>query len=151
MPVVVQFVILRVGTERIGKVRLETGVLPGFAVLLLACYEFSLLSYAQQARTPQQSSSFNTMADVDVESGSSTKGGGSKKKFEVKKWNAVALWAWGTYTIFRALCLISLTSCLQILWLIIVLFAEITLWTYVCIVFCFSYYFIYFLRVQFVF
>jgi hypothetical protein len=23
------------------------------------------------------------------------KSGGSKKKFEVKKWNAVALWAWG--------------------------------------------------------
>jgi hypothetical protein len=22
---------------------------------------------------------------------------GPKKKFEVKKWNAVALWAWGTY------------------------------------------------------
>jgi RING-box protein 1 len=23
--------------------------------------------------------------------------GSGKKKFEVKKWNAVALWAWGTY------------------------------------------------------
>jgi hypothetical protein len=38
------------------------------------------------------------MADVaekEEQSSSSSKGAGSKKKFEVKKWNAVALWAWG--------------------------------------------------------
>jgi hypothetical protein len=29
-----------------------------------------------------------------------TEKGGSKKKFEVKKWNAVALWAWGFSYIF---------------------------------------------------
>lgn len=26
-----------------------------------------------------------------------------KKRFEVKKWNAVALWAWGAFLIFRRL------------------------------------------------
>jgi hypothetical protein len=29
-----------------------------------------------------------------------TKGAASKKKFEVKKWNAVALWAWGKSSSF---------------------------------------------------
>lgn len=42
------------------------------------------------------------MADVETErepGSSSGAKGGSKKKFEVKKWNAVALWAWGAYNL----------------------------------------------------
>lgn len=41
------------------------------------------------------------MAEVEAEASSSSGAkGGSKKKFEVKKWNAVALWAWGTKILY---------------------------------------------------
>jgi len=33
--------------------------------------------------------------DVDSPAVPSTSSGSNKKRFEVKKWNAVALWAWG--------------------------------------------------------
>jgi len=35
--------------------------------------------------------------DVDSPAVPSTSSGSNKKRFEVKKWNAVALWAWGKY------------------------------------------------------
>eukprot|EP00026_Physarum_polycephalum_P020299 Phypoly_transcript_22786.p1 GENE.Phypoly_transcript_22786~~Phypoly_transcript_22786.p1 ORF type:complete len:161 (+),score=20.33 Phypoly_transcript_22786:73-483(+) len=45
------------------------------------------------------------MSEVEVEAGSSSGAkGGSKKKFEVKKWNAVALWAWDIVVDNCAIC-----------------------------------------------
>jgi len=35
------------------------------------------------------------MSDTEDNGKAAEKSAGSKKKFEVKKWNAVALWAWG--------------------------------------------------------
>ena len=79
---------------------------------------------------------------VPAGEGSSIGGPSSKKpkRFEIKKWNAVALWAWGNLTHlypnfffptspfhFRK----SSYSILQILSLIIVRFAAIILWIYV--------------------
>jgi len=54
--------------------------------------------------------SINTIMSDDVEvadvpeSSSSSSKGGSKKKFEVKKWNAVALWAWDIVVDNCAIC-----------------------------------------------
>ncbi|CAG8456834.1 10858_t:CDS:2 [Scutellospora calospora] len=44
-------------------------------------------------------SNYGTPMEIDVPAGSKVSGSGkakeNKKRFEVKKWNAVALWAWG--------------------------------------------------------
>jgi hypothetical protein len=43
--------------------------------------------------------------DTDMASSGDTpasSSGAVQKKFEVKKWNAVALWAWGACSVFRA-------------------------------------------------
>lgn len=53
-----------------------------------------MLASAQNSVVKEKHTSTHIMADVETDSGASSKGG-SKKKFEVKKWNAVALWAWG--------------------------------------------------------
>jgi hypothetical protein len=37
------------------------------------------------------------MSAMEVDKPTSSKG--EKKRFEVKKWNAVALWAWGMYLV----------------------------------------------------
>uniref|UniRef100_A0A3B3SA16 Ring-box 1, E3 ubiquitin protein ligase n=1 Tax=Paramormyrops kingsleyae TaxID=1676925 RepID=A0A3B3SA16_9TELE len=43
-------------------------------------------------------------AAMDVDTPSGTNSGGSKKRFEVKKWNAVALWAWDIVVDNCAIC-----------------------------------------------
>lgn len=43
-------------------------------------------------------------SEAKEDSGSSASGAGAAKRFEVKKWNAVALWAWGTETPAPVLC-----------------------------------------------
>ncbi|XP_068193368.1 E3 ubiquitin-protein ligase RBX1-like [Antennarius striatus] len=43
-------------------------------------------------------------AAMDVDAPSSTNSGASKKRFEVKKWNAVALWAWDIVVDNCAIC-----------------------------------------------
>ncbi|KAM7538189.1 hypothetical protein Aperf_G00000070686 [Anoplocephala perfoliata] len=45
------------------------------------------------------------MASMDVDEGPSQKGGSScTKRFEIKKWNAVALWAWDIVVDNCAIC-----------------------------------------------
>ena len=41
---------------------------------------------------------------MDVDTLSGTNSGAGKKRFEVKKWNAVALWAWDTVVDNCAIC-----------------------------------------------
>ncbi|NP_001291177.1 E3 ubiquitin-protein ligase RBX1 [Esox lucius] len=43
-------------------------------------------------------------AAMDVDTPSGTNSGASKKRFEVKKWNAVALWAWDIVVDNCAIC-----------------------------------------------
>uniref|UniRef100_A0AAZ3SUQ7 Zinc finger RING-H2-type domain-containing protein n=1 Tax=Oncorhynchus tshawytscha TaxID=74940 RepID=A0AAZ3SUQ7_ONCTS len=43
-------------------------------------------------------------AAMDVDTPSATNSGASKKRFEVKKWNAVALWAWDIVVDNCAIC-----------------------------------------------
>ncbi|KPP56169.1 hypothetical protein Z043_126262 [Scleropages formosus] len=43
-------------------------------------------------------------AAMDVDSPSGANSGSSKKRFEVKKWNAVALWAWDIVVDNCAIC-----------------------------------------------
>uniref|UniRef100_A0A3B4AZD1 Zinc finger RING-H2-type domain-containing protein n=1 Tax=Periophthalmus magnuspinnatus TaxID=409849 RepID=A0A3B4AZD1_9GOBI len=43
-------------------------------------------------------------AAMDVDTPSGTNSGSSKKRFEVKKWNAVALWAWDIVVDNCAIC-----------------------------------------------
>nr|AAY18084.1 hyperosmotic protein 21 [Salmo salar]AAY18085.1 hyperosmotic protein 21 [Salmo salar] len=46
----------------------------------------------------------NMAAAMDVDTPSATNSGASKKRFEVKKWNAVALWAWDIVVDNCAIC-----------------------------------------------
>lgn len=43
-----------------------------------------------------------------------TKGGKSGKKLEVKKWNAVALWAWGMYFAHSDSCTVEILGRMRI-------------------------------------
>uniref|UniRef100_A0A8I3PDM2 Ring-box 1 n=1 Tax=Canis lupus familiaris TaxID=9615 RepID=A0A8I3PDM2_CANLF len=43
-------------------------------------------------------------AAMDVDTPSGTNSGAGKKRFEVKKWNAVALWAWDIVVDNCAIC-----------------------------------------------
>ncbi|KAJ0058197.1 hypothetical protein NL108_009079, partial [Boleophthalmus pectinirostris] len=47
---------------------------------------------------------FKMAAAMDVDTPSGTNSGSSKKRFEVKKWNAVALWAWDIVVDNCAIC-----------------------------------------------
>ncbi|CAG8819192.1 9686_t:CDS:2 [Gigaspora margarita] len=54
-------------------------------------------------------STYGTPMEIDTPAGSKTSGSGkakdsSKKRFEVKKWNAVALWAWDIVVDNCAIC-----------------------------------------------
>uniref|UniRef100_G1NI60 E3 ubiquitin-protein ligase RBX1 n=1 Tax=Meleagris gallopavo TaxID=9103 RepID=G1NI60_MELGA len=59
-------------------------------------------THAHRAERPIHASKMAAAMDVDTPSG--TNSGAGKKRFEVKKWNAVALWAWDIVVDNCAIC-----------------------------------------------
>ena len=55
---------------------------------------------SEQVEMEEEEKGTTVAATTTVAAAAATTAPGEKKRFEVKKWNAVALWAWGNKSIF---------------------------------------------------